>query len=298
MIKFIYDNKIYLSGLCFLLAALLCVDVYLLAPLIKFIKKRGRGNISDKAMVFDHHIHIGQYWNAYFYPDRVIEAIKKNGILECNVSSTTSNVYCKECHPDLVTNPDARSLCDAITEEVRVAVETGKEEGVVVHPYFWVVPDFEKCGLHFEDFFSEKFLYSKSVKYEGFKIHPRAQNWDGEEELALRVFAYASKNGIPVMIHTGDDVVDSPKRFEFAIKKYPKVKVQLAHIKSEADMFYMLKKYPNVWADNSSTPQYKPCKKSKILYGKDFPMIQFKSDREYEYSAQDLAEGYSRNSYS
>src|SRR5574344_2567974 len=133
----------------------------------------------------DFHVHFGQFKDAYYYPEKVVQDLATRGIDHAWISSTTSCMYCSEQHPEFAGQPAARQIEDSVTDEFRAAISEGSKCGVKIHPLYWLVPDFEKSGVRFED-------YLPSVPYEGFKIHPRAQNWDLSDDrirsLAERAF--------------------------------------------------------------------------------------------------------------
>ena len=181
-------------------------------------------------------MHIGQYGNVYFYADRIFFALKENGISECWFSSTTSCIYCKEsaiakADKEIFEKaPTARELFDSLIGEMKSSLECAKTLGIKAHPLYWVVPDIHKSGIELKESL-------QMVDFEGFKIHPRAQNWNLENpqdyELAEKIFAQAEKQNLSVVIHTGlDDAVDSPKKFEKLIAAHPNCHVQLCHIKN------------------------------------------------------------------
>lgn len=204
-------------------------------------------------------------------------------------------MYCREQHPELKNQPNAKQILDAVNEEFNIAINHAKLYGIKIHPLYWLVPEFEKSGVYFEKYFSKilnqvqddgllnhsEFI-SESVFYEGFKIHPRAQNWDFSDdatfELTERVFSFAEKNKLRILIHTGNDSVDCPRKFEPFIAKYSKCIVQLAHIKKIDEAIYMLNNYSNVVFDTAFSNQENILKiqnkgfANRLVYGSDFPI--------------------------
>jgi len=181
----------------------------------------------QQQMNCDYHVHIGQYCRAYYYADRVFAALKACGTDELWFSSTTSCMYCKEsaaarADTTIYNNaPAAAELYQSIRSEVQHALEAAAELGIQAHALYWVVPD-----IHFlqtADISIE--LAMRETPYEGFKIHPRAQNWDVQDActaaLAEAVFAYAERYAQRILIHCGDDPCESPLLFEPFIKNIP-----------------------------------------------------------------------------
>ena len=239
----------------------------------------------------DYHVHIGQYGNVYFYADRVFFALKENGISECWFSSTTSCIYCMESEiakadkEIFETAPTARELFDSLIGEMKSSLECAKTLGIKAHPLYWVVPDIHKSGIELEESL-------QMVDFEGFKIHPRAQNWNLENpqdyELAEKVFELAEQRNLSVVIHTGqDDAVEGPRKFEKLIARHPNCHVQLCHVKNTEESLYMLKNYPNVVVDSAFSNEEEIKKildagelKNRVLWGTDFPVTYWYENRE------------------
>jgi len=252
----------------------------------------------------DFHVHFGQYTNKYFYPQRVVDDLAERKITEAWISSTTSCIYCREQHPELKNQPNAEQIINTVNEEFNFAINHAKLYGIKIHPLYWVVPEFEKSGVCFENYFDKILnlvhddglqnhsdLILESVLYEGFKIHPRAQNWDFSDdatfELAERVFSFAEKHKLRILIHTGESENDFPRKFEPFIAKYSKCIVQLAHIKNLDEAIYILNNYANVIFDTAFSSQDNILKmqnkgfSNRLVYGSDFPINSVKKLSEF-----------------
>lgn len=117
------------------------------------------------------------------------------------------------------------------------------ELGIQAHALYWVVPD-----IHFvQDADVTVVRAMTETPYSGFKLHPRAQQWDLQDArtaaLAEEVFAYTEQHGKRVLIHCGDDPCESPRLFEPFIQKHPHVPVQLAHCRSAAETLAVCTSY-------------------------------------------------------
>lgn len=240
----------------------------------------------------DYHVHIGQYGNVYFYADRVFFALKENGVSECWFSSTTSCIYCKEsdaakADKEIFENaPTAQELFDSLMEEMKSSLECAKILEIKAHPLYWVVPDIHESGIGLEEAL-------KTVNFEGFKIHPRAQNWNLETpqdyELTEKVFELAEQRNLSVVIHTGQDAaIDGPGKFEKLIAAHPDCRVQLCHIKNAEKSLYMLKNYSNVVVDSAFSNDEEIKKitktgklKNRVLWGTDFPVSYWYENRDF-----------------
>lgn len=230
----------------------------------------------------DFHVHTGQWHEIYYEPEAVVTALTKGGTEEFYFSSTTSERYCKDSiavkdKPDLQKElPTARELYDFIKNEISTALETAKKLGAKAHPIYWVIPE-----IHFSGIIDvEKAM--NDLPYEGFKIHPRGNIWnlDDEKTIALtdEVFSYAEKHNMFILIHCGPDDFELPAKFEAFIKKYPRVTVQLAHCRPLEDTLYMLKTYPNTICDTAFVGEatQEEIRKAgfgeRMRFGTDFPI--------------------------
>jgi len=98
------------------------------------------------------------------------------------------------------------------------------------------------------------------------------------------VCTYASKHGLPILIHTGVDEIDSPQKFECFFDKYKTVKFVLAHCKNVEAVIEMFSKYENVCGDISFCPQmcynriYNMGFADRLLIGTDFPITHWFSN--------------------
>lgn len=237
----------------------------------------------------DYHVHIGQYCKAYYYADRVFSALKAFGTDELWFSSTTSCIYCKESAAACVdpavykAAPSAFDLYTGIRSEIRDALSAAKELGIRAHALYWVVPDIhfaKAAGITVARVMEE-------TPYEGFKIHPRAQNWDIQDArtaaLAEAVFAYAERYTQRILIHCGDDPCESPLLFEPFIQKHPGVTVQLAHCRPAAETLALLQAYPNTVCDTAMASTEAVSRitaagfRGRIVYGSDFPISHWRS---------------------
>ncbi len=233
----------------------------------------------------DYHVHIGQYFETYHQAQEVFTALKLAGFSEIWFSSTSSSIYCK-ISPDVLCGkctvltenlPGAKDLYDFLHDEMKCALETAAKVGIRAHALCWIVPElyWENPQFYIKDAFSK-------VNYEGFKIHPRVQNWNLSDKktynLADHVFSYAENHDLKILIHTGESENDLPDLFEDFFARYPKVKVQLAHAKHLELTLEMLKKYTGIICDSSFAPKenLEEIRRAgfadRIVFGSDFPI--------------------------
>ena len=234
----------------------------------------------------DFHVHIGQFGNVYYYADRVFAALKAGGVDEAWFSSTTSCVYCKESaavqgDESLCERaPSARELYESVRAEMQGAMDAALGVGIKARPLYWVVPD-----IHFSKTACVSVERAMSdFMYDGFKLHPRAQNWnllDGRISLlAQEVFSYAERFGKLVLIHCDEDF--PPTFFEPLIESHPKALVQLAHSRPVDKTLYMLGVYRNVVCDTAMArrdivERLRSEFAERVRFGSDFPTSHFRA---------------------
>ena len=210
----------------------------------------------------DNHIHFGEFEEIYYDPVEVLHIVEEKGVTEAAYSSTTSmrkEVKYREVYIEI------KSAISAFSPEL-------------FKPYLWYVPSYIYEGLTVKKAFSD-------FPYKGIKLHPFANNWDfseKEHEHGLHeLFAFAQDSCLPVLIHTGPNIVDAPKRFELFFGKYPETKIILAHCRPVAEAIEILKKYSNVYGDTAFVPEewirllIENGLGSKIITGSDFPITHY-----------------------
>ena len=241
--------------------------------------------------VTDFHVHIGQWFDTYFDAEKVFSKLNERGFDELWFSSTTSCRYCRESlnvrgNEELQkTLPAARELYDFIKDEISGALETAQKISIKAHPLYWVIPE-----IHFSGTVTIE-QAMKDLPYEGFKIQPRANVWNLDDEktiaLADEVFSYADEHALLILIHCGSDDFELPAKFEAFIKKYPRATVQLAHCRPLEDTLYMLKNYPNTVCDTAFVDEatQEEIRKAgfgeRMRFGTDFPIANY-SDKKPE----------------
>ena len=226
----------------------------------------------------DHHVHIGQFNEIYYDPHEVFEAIsvscKKSGIDEVHYSSTSS------CRYDVELSK--------IEEEIEYA-QKFKSSVLKIRPYFWAVPSY----------FTEKVkLESIMSRFDccGLKIHPFAHSWDFnnfKHRIALeKIFLYAQENHKLILLHTGIDKQCRAERFEMFFKEFPNARVILAHSLPLIETINIIRKYKNVYSDISFVNDLSIKKmidagvKGKIVFGTDFPLTNYFSDKKLSFEKQ------------
>lgn len=239
----------------------------------------------------DWHAHVGQWHETYYDPAAVVRALAACGTDEAWLSSTSSEIYCKESlavqdRQDLRNDAmTARELYEYVRGEMEAALAAAEGCGAKAHPLYWVVPE-----VHFS---AEACVTVESAMrdfpYEGFKLHPRGNPWDLNDrrtlDLAHEVFSHAEERGLPVLIHAGPDPFELPDLFAPLVKAHPRVTVQLAHCRPLEDTLAMLRAYPNVvcdtaFVDDETRERIRAAGfGERIRFGTDFPITHYHAAR-------------------
>ena len=222
----------------------------------------------EKPIKSDCHVHCGQYYEQYYQPASIVKALYNNGIKNAWLSSTTSCI-------EWSNQEEKEYLIRHIDDEIEEAVLTANDLGLNLTPLYWVIPQRHIDGEIVEDVI--RYSY-----YKGFKIHTKVGGWDKDTAFTRKLFNEvcfcAEKYHFPILIHTGMDIVDSPKRFEKYFSNYKNVKFVLAHCKNTDEIIDLFSKYNNVFGDTSFCPiesYNKICEygfSERMQSGTDFPI--------------------------
>lgn len=225
-------------------------------------------------ITFDNHIHIGQYYNTYYNPYKIIRTLKRNNIKGCYFSSTTS---CIKWNND----DEKRYYINHIDEEIKEALCEAKELSFDARPLYWVNPERHWSG---DKLFDEDTIYNllNNSYYKGFKIHTKIDKWDintwNYDCLFNTICIYANDNNMPIFIHCGVDLQENPIRFKNYYSKYKEVNFILCHMKPFDIVVELMRKYNNIFTDTAFVNIDDISKlidrgfADRILFGTDYPI--------------------------
>ena len=212
----------------------------------------------------DSHVHIGQYEDRYYDPLEVMDIVMSAGMEGMSFSTTSS---CKD-----------NILYQEIEREISSFLSRISYTAEIIRPFFWYIPDYIDQNITIESALT-------GIPYKGIKIHPFAHSWDFNNirhmDTLHSIFDYGSRNNLPVLIHTGNNSIDSADRFERFMHEYHDTKCILAHCRPLDMTIELLKKYPNVYCDTAFVPLANirhiiaSGLASKIIFGSDFPITHF-----------------------
>lgn len=204
----------------------------------------------------DSHVHVGWFVNRYYSPYYVSKKLRKLGIESVAISST--------------------STC---AEEYNLIIEEftwlEKEWGNNLVPILWLTPQMI-FGEGLES------LLCSSIKWKVIKMH-----WDAHPEfyfspyLIQNVMNDKRLQGMPLLIHTGENKTCRASVFKDIIKNYPNRLFILAHGRPIQETSIILNNFPNAFADTAFMSEKDIIKllamglANKILWGTDYPITEY-----------------------
>ena len=208
-------------------------------------------------VLFDAHIHLGQFYNLYTSPLELRSFLDSIGVV-CFAASSTS--ICEGNY-------------DKVINEIR---ELNRLCGDRYFPVLWIVPQMlEDGGL---DMFMDS-----CIRWCCLKIHPQLHPtaWVKDSPALKWVVSLASVMQVPLLIHTGEKEGCYPTLYEQAFRDYPNVTFILAHGRPIQETINMMKTYPNVWTDTAFMPTEnikRLCDEKlseRVLWGTDYPIPRY-----------------------
>lgn len=182
-------------------------------------------------MLFDFHVHMGQYFDDYYTPPRILRTLRLAGITHFAYSSTST----------VVTDDP-----DFLLEE-RVAMhELSKGRA---KPILWVTHDMLKRSPNLS-----LYMNDAGGKICGLKIHGVSERWLPNAREMQRVFKIAQERGLFVKLHTGERENCEAGMYRNICMEFPDVRVVLAHGRPILQSIDMLRHCPNTFVDSSFMP--------------------------------------------
>ena len=210
-------------------------------------------------MIFDFHVHMGQYFDDYYTPPRILRTLLTAGVSHFAYSSTST-----------IVTDDVGFL-----QEERIAMHElsyGKAK-----PMLWVTHDMLKKSKDLS-----LYMNDAGGKIVGLKIHGVSEPWEPFGKNLKRVFDIAKEHKIFVMLHTGERENCEAGMYKRICKAYSGVPVVLAHGRPILQAIEMLRECPNTFVDTSFMPHEHLCIlieaarehnfTNRILFGTDTPI--------------------------
>lgn len=209
-------------------------------------------------MLFDSHVHIGQFYNdIYFSPELVLRTCKQIGITGIAVSSTT------------VATEDYPKVLSEIQQLL-------SQDEVHIVPVLWLTPHMLQTGA------VQQFIDS-GIKWQCLKVHnylQRGQWGESTSPLMLQVVALAQELHLPILFHTGNENC-YPDDYAPLIQSHPEQTFILAHSRPVEQTIRIMQTCPNAWADTAFTPipdilqMVQAGLIDRMMWGTDLPLMAY-----------------------
>ena len=195
---------------------------------------------------------MGQYFDDYYTPPRILRTLKLAGITHFAYSSTSN-----------VVTDDAGFM-----REERDAMHELSEGRAI--PFLWVTHSMlqksKDLSLYLDD------------KVKGLKIHGGSEKWNPSSKSMQRAFDIASERKLAIMLHTGEKDNCFAGIYKGVCQKYSAVKIILAHGRPIDQTMDILRACPNTFVDTAFMPHehltqlVKMGFGERILFGTDTPI--------------------------
>lgn len=182
-------------------------------------------------MLFDIHVHMGQYFDDYYTPPRVLRTLRMAGISHFAYSSTST-----------VVTDDAGFLL-----EERIAMHN--LSGGKAMPILWLTHDMLEKSKDLSLYMNET-----GGKIVGLKVHGVSEPWEPFGKDLKRVFDIAQEHKIFVMLHTGERENCEAGMYKRICNAFTNVLVVLAHGRPVLQAVEILRECPNTFVDTSFMP--------------------------------------------
>jgi len=203
-------------------------------------------------VIFDSHIHIGQFYEKYYSPEYIASFLKDMNIHKAIVSSTT---ICEENYEKVISE---------ITELIQIA-------GNKIFPMLWLTPKMLKENKHY-------LFIESGIKWKCIKVHGFIHNWHPNGKILQQVINIASELKIPFLFHTGGIERCDAGAYLKIIKRNFQQQFILAHGRPIEQAINVLNQCSNAWVDTAFMP-IEDIKRldskgyiDKVLFGTDFPI--------------------------
>jgi predicted TIM-barrel fold metal-dependent hydrolase len=152
----------------------------------------------------------------------------------------------------------------------------------------------------------------QNLKMKGIKLLPMYAGFDPSSPELDYLWQYATKHGLPVLLHTGTTFIDKapleytkPYLIDNVARRFPDVKIIMAHLSHpyEGECAVVIRKHANVYADCSAL-HYRPFQLyhslmlvqeygvwDKVLFGTDYPFTTVEASVNGIRQLNDMLEG-------
>lgn len=212
-------------------------------------------------MLFDSHVHFGQFEDRYYTPPQILRTLKCVGVSHFSYSSTSAVI---------IDDP-------VFMFEERFAMQELSDNRAV--PLLWVTHAMLEKSKDLSLFMEGSLHgYSKCRPVHGLKVHGVSEPWEPNGKLLQHVFAIAREHNIAVKLHTGERDKCFAGMYKKICQKFPDVRVVLAHGRPLDQAMDVLQSCENVYVDTAFMPHahqqilLQHGFANRILFGTDSPI--------------------------
>lgn len=212
-------------------------------------------------MIFDSHIHFGQFEDRYHTPPRILRTLGCVGITHFAYSSTSAVVTDDPAfmfEERLAMQELSQGLAKPILWVTHSMLEKSKDLSLYM--------DGASCG------------FSKCKPVCGLKIHGVSEPWEPNGKTLQRVFSIARECNIVVKFHTGEQDQCYAGMYKHICQRFSDVRVILAHGRPLDQTLGVLQSCENVFVDTAFMPHEHLRSllnlglADRILFGTDTPI--------------------------
>ena len=217
-------------------------------------------------MIADAHVHVGWYNRRtggvkYYSPRRVVGVLKRCGVDEFVVSSTSAQA----------AGITAKGLMDEAREIKRIA-------GRRAHLFYWLT-----WKLYLKD---RALGFLDSQLFDGVKFHELETPWMGRHRKELEVvLCEIERRGLRVVqFHSCPYGKSQPHVLEELAKEHPNLHFDFAHCRPMDEMAAVIAECPNVWTDTAYMRMEDFARlgdydwHDRLMFGTDLPVWQAHED--------------------
>ena len=221
--------------------------------------------------MIDSHVHIGGDAAGFEMNEKTVLQSKNNYGIDISI----------------VSNGDSAEYGDGkikIPEEMQVNQEKTLARVITfcranpgkIYGAFWCKPNHEILTERID-----KMITANRDIIVALKVHPFLSNLSFSDEKMMPYLDLACKHNLPVIVHTANDVVDSPMRVYEMAFRYPQLKFVMAHMGLETDhtlAIDLMEKAENLYADTTWVPVETTLEvirrygSGRVVFGSDSPI--------------------------
>lgn len=221
-------------------------------------------------MIIDSHVHFGKSLNFDMKQETVLAAMKKYKISKAIVSNSQA---CEVDHQQIILPQDLQVPMIKCTQD---AVDFARNNPGKIFAAIWVKPLHEKVTPEFTNLIKENLDVIKAIKFHPY--HSKIKFDGPEADMYLKL---AADLNLPVITHTGTGDCDNVFLCLNVAKKYPSLKIIMAHLglgSDNSDALDVMAQADNLYGDTTWVPVsttvelIKRFGSERTMFGSDMPI--------------------------